>query len=141
MSATPVFAVTPRFASGVTVATLDTVRGAAGSATGKVTIITGAASGTRINKVRVVNVGAEAGGAPTAAVARFWIYDTVTYALVSEVEMAATAPTSTAAGARKEAPDLVGLILPSASYSLVYGISTAGTGQDAYMATVEAADI
>ena len=73
MSATPVFAVTPRFASGVTVATLDTVRGAAGSATGKVTIITGAASGTRINKVRVVNVGAEAGGAPTAAVARFWI--------------------------------------------------------------------
>lgn len=141
MATTPAFAITPRFGYGVATAALDTLRGLSPSAN-IVTLLTGVAAGTRINRVRVRHVGAEAGGAPADTVLRFWIFDGTSYVLVHEEAVAsATAPTGTAAGYGRDIPELAGIVLPSASHTIVFGSSAWAAAKDNMLASVEGADL
>lgn len=108
MATSPAFAVTPRISS-VSVATADTSWTAP---TNVGTLITGAATGTRIAEIVTKNVATSA-----AALVRIFLYDGATYYLFDEITISAATGSATVQQSRVS-NSYANLILPSASWSL-----------------------
>lgn len=109
MATSPAFAVTPRLAS-VNIATANTNRDGTGTVA---TLITGAATGTRIAEIVV-----QARVTTTAGMVRIFLYDGTTYRFFDEVSVAAATVSATVKGTRVSTT-YNNLILPSASWSIV----------------------
>ena len=109
MAAEPVFAVTPRIGA-TNVATANTNRDGSGTVA---TLITGAATGTRVAEIVV-----KARVTTTAGQVRAWLYDGTTYRFLDEYAVAAATVSATVQGTRVST-SYVNLILPSASWSIV----------------------
>lgn len=109
MAAEPVFAVTPRI-SATNVATANTNRDGSGTVA---TLITGAATGTRVAEIVV-----KARVTTTAGQVRAWLYDGTNYRFLDEYAIAAATVSATVQGVRVSAT-YSNLILPSASWSIV----------------------
>ena len=109
MAAEPVFAVTPRISS-TNVATANTNRDGTGTVA---TLITGAATGTRIAEIVV-----QARVTTTAGMVRVFLFDGTTYRFFDEISIAA-ATVSASVKATRVSTTYNNLILPSASWSLV----------------------
>ena len=139
MSASPVFFVTPRHAGADSTGSANSVTTRSG-ANNLATVVTGAAGGSIIERVTIVQNGT---GASTANnIARFYIYDgTTNFDLVHEVNLGASVtPSATVLGTRITVPEVVGFKLPSASYSLRVWFSAAAAGDD-YTITAQVADL
>jgi hypothetical protein len=109
MADNPAFAVTPRVAA-VNIATANTNRDGTGTIA---TLITGAATGTRIAEIVV-----QARVTTTAGMVRLFLYDGTTYRLFDEIGIAA-ATVSASVKATRVSTLYNNLLLPSASWSLV----------------------
>ena len=109
MAADPVFAVTPRIGA-ANVSTANTNRDGSGTVA---TLITGAATGTR-----VAEIVAKARVTTTAGMVRAFIYDGTTYRLLDEYSIAA-ATVSASVQSSRVSTTYSNLILPSASWSIV----------------------
>ena len=109
MALEPAFAVTPRIGA-VNVATANTNRDGTGTVA---TLITGAATGTRIAEIVV-----QARVTTTAGMVRIFLYDGTTYRFWDEVAIAAATVSATVKGTRL-ATLYSNLVLPNASWSLV----------------------
>jgi hypothetical protein len=109
MADSPAFAVTPRVAA-VNVATANTNRDGTGTVA---TLITGAATGTRIAEVVV-----QARVTTTAGMVRLFLFDGTTYRFFDEISIAA-ATVSASVKATRVSTLYNNLVLPSASWSLV----------------------
>lgn len=109
MAADPVFAVTPRIAA-CNVSAANTNRDGTGTV---VTLITGAASGTKINEIVV-----QARVTTTAGMVRLFLYDGTTYRFFDEFSIAA-ATVGANTKATRVSTAYNNLVLPSASWSLV----------------------
>ena len=108
MATSPVFAVTPRINS-VTIATANTARDGSGSVG---TVITGAATGTRIAEIVV-----KANGTTTSGMVRIFLHNGTTFFFFDEIAMAAATVSATVASTRV-LTTYANLILPSASWSI-----------------------
>lgn len=117
MATSPSFAVTPRIGS-VSIATADTSHTAP---TNVGTLITGAATGTRVTEVVVKGAATSA-----AAIVRIFLYDGTTYWLFDEVSVTAATVSNTVQSFRASA-FYNNLVLPSASWSLRVTTSVAQT--------------
>jgi hypothetical protein len=109
MADSPAFAVTPRLAA-VNVATANTNRDGSGTVA---TLITGAATGTRIAEIVV-----QARVTTTAGMVRAFLYDGTNYRFLDEYSIAA-ATASASVKATRVSTLYNNLILPSASWSIV----------------------
>jgi hypothetical protein len=109
MALEPAFAVTPRIGA-VNVATANTNRDGTGTVA---TLITGAATGTRIAEIVV-----QARVTTTAGMVRIFLYDGTTYRFFDEVAIAAATVSATVKGTRVSTL-YSNLVLPSASWSIV----------------------
>jgi len=109
MAADPAFAVAPRIGS-VNVATANTNRDGSGTVA---TLITGAATGTRIAEIVV-----QARVTTTAGMVRIYLYDGSSYRFFDEVAIAAATVSASVKGTRVST-SYNNLVLPSASWSLV----------------------
>jgi hypothetical protein len=109
MATSPSFAVTPRIGA-TNVATANTNRDGTGTVA---TLITGAATGTRVAEIVV-----QARVTTTAGMVRLFLYDGTTYRFFDEIAVAAATVSATVKGTRVSAL-YNNLILPSASWSLV----------------------
>lgn len=140
MSAAPVFYTTPR----TTGNTANWTGASAGrqltAPTNLVAVVTGATTGTRINRVTVIANNDVA--TPTATnVIRFFAYDGTTYRLVHEHNVTSAAAASVAiAGYKAIVADLAGLLLPSNTHILYAGIGTWASAVDNYTITAEVSD-
>ena len=108
MAASPVFAVTPRI-SAVTIATANTARDGSGAVG---TVITGAATGTRIAEIVV-----KANGTTTAGNVRIFLHDGTTFFFFDEIAISAATASGTVQTVRV-LTTYANLILPSASWSI-----------------------
>jgi hypothetical protein len=108
MAADPVFAVTPRIAA-VNVATANTNRDGSGTVA---TLITGAATGTRIAEIVV-----QARVTTTAGMVRIFLHDGTTFFFFDEVSIAAATVSASVKGTRQSVI-YNNLVLPSASWSV-----------------------
>jgi uncharacterized membrane protein len=108
MAADPVFAVTPRVAS-VNIATANTNRDGTGTVA---TLITGAATGTRIAEIVV-----QAKATTTAGMVRIFLYDGSNYFSFDEVAIAAATVSASVKGTRVSTT-YSNLVLPNASWSV-----------------------
>lgn len=112
MAAEPAFAVTPRIAS-VNVATANTNRDGTGTVT---TLITGAATGTRIAEIVC-----QAKVTTTAGMVRVFLHDATgggsTYYLFDEVSIAAATVSATVKGTRQSVL-YANLVLPNDNWSV-----------------------
>jgi hypothetical protein len=108
MAASPVFAVTPRVTA-VSVATADS---SYTTPTNVGTLITGAATGTRINEIVVKNAATSA-----AAIVRIFLYNGSTYWLFDEVTVAAATASATVQTNRVSTL-YTNLILPDNTWSV-----------------------
>lgn len=108
MATSPAFAVTPRIAS-VNIATANTNRDGTGTVA---TLITGAASGTRIAEIVV-----KARVTTTAGQVRVFLYDGSTYYFFDEIAVAA-ATVSNSVQAVRVSTLYNNLVLPNASWSV-----------------------
>ncbi len=109
MADSPAFAVTPRLSS-VNVATANANRDGTGTVA---TLITGAATGTRVAEIVV-----QARVTTTAGMVRVFLYDGTTYRFFDEISIAAATVSASVKGARVSTT-YNNLILPSASWSIV----------------------
>ena len=109
MALEPAFAVTPRIGA-VNVATANTNRDGTGTVA---TLITGAATGTRIAEIVV-----QARVTTTAGMVRIFLYDGTTYRFFDEVAIAAATVSGTVKGTRLSTL-YSQLVLPNASWSVV----------------------
>jgi hypothetical protein len=109
MALEPAFAVTPRIAA-VNVATANTNRDGTGTVA---TLITGAATGTRIAEIVV-----QARVTTTAGMVRAFLFDGTSYRLLDEYSIAA-ATASASVKATRLATLYSNLVLPNASWSIV----------------------
>jgi hypothetical protein len=109
MADSPAFAVTPRIGA-TNVATANTNRDGTGTVA---TLITGAATGTRVAEIVV-----QARVTTTAGMVRLFLYDGTTYRFFDEIAVAAATVSATVKGTRVSAL-YNNLILPSTSWSLV----------------------
>ncbi len=138
MSASPVFTVTPRMAgvnSGGSTNSTKTLAGADNT----VVVIAGAANGSVIRRVSVVQNGT--GASTNLNIVRFYIYDGTSYYLVHEKSLGgAVTPSGTVIGIREEIVELIGRLLPSALYQLKVGFSAAAAG-DTFCVTAEVEDL
>lgn len=108
MATTAAFFSTPRTAAGY-LSAANTGRDGTGTV---VTVMTGAATGTRIDDIDII-----ATAATTAGVVRLFLYDGSTYYLWREILVQAVTPSTSVAAWSSQLRDL-GLILESASWSL-----------------------
>jgi hypothetical protein len=108
MAADPAFAVTPRIAS-VNIATANTNRDGTGTVA---TLITGAATGTRIAEIVV-----QARVTTTAGMVRIFLHDGSTFFFLDEVSVAAATVSASVKGTRVSTL-YTNLVLPSASWSV-----------------------
>lgn len=109
MATSPSFAVTPRIGA-ANVATANTNRDGTGTVA---TLITGAATGTRVAEIVV-----QARVTTTAGMVRLFLYDGTTYRFFDEISIAAATVSASVKGTRVSAL-YNNLILPSASWSIV----------------------
>lgn len=109
MATSPSFAVTPRIAA-ANIATANANRDGTGTVA---TLITGAATGTRVAEIVV-----QARVTTTAGMVRLFLYDGTTYRFFDEIAVAAATVSATVKGTRVSTL-YNNLILPSASWSLV----------------------
>lgn len=109
MADNPSFAVTPRIGA-VNVATANTNRDGTGTIA---TLITGAATGTR-----VAEIVCKARVTTTAGQVRAWLFDGTTYRFLDEYSIGAATVSATVQGIRVSTR-YDNLILPSASWSIV----------------------
>jgi hypothetical protein len=109
MALEPAFAVTPQIGA-VNVATANTNRDGTGTVA---TLITGAATGTRIAEIVV-----QARVTTTAGMVRIFLYDGTTYRFWDEVAIAAATVSATVKGTRVSTL-YSNLVLPNASWSVV----------------------
>lgn len=108
MAADPVYAVTPRIGA-VSIATAEASYTAP---TNVGTLITGAASGTRIEAIAV-----KCAATSAAAIVRIFLYDGTSYWLFDEVTIAAATGSATVQQTRVN-NTYSNLVLPSASWSV-----------------------
>jgi hypothetical protein len=108
MAADPAFAVTPRIAS-VNIATANTNRDGTGTVA---TLITGAATGTRVAEIVV-----QARVTTTAGMVRIFLHDGSTFFFFDEVAVAAATVSASVKGTRVSTL-YTNLVLPSASWSV-----------------------
>jgi len=108
MAADPAFAVTPRIAS-VNVATANTNRDGSGTVA---TLITGAATGTRIAEIVV-----QARVTTTAGMVRIFLHDGTTFYFFDEVSIAAATVSASVRGTRVSTT-YNNLVLPNSSWSV-----------------------
>jgi hypothetical protein len=108
MALEPAFAVTPRIGA-VSVATADTSLTAP---TNFGTLITGAATGTRIAEIVV-----KCAATSAAALVRVFLYDGTTYYLFDEISIAAATSSTTVATTRVSTL-YANIVVPSASWSV-----------------------
>jgi hypothetical protein len=108
MADNPVFAVTPRIAA-VNIATANTNRDGTGTVA---TLITGAATGTRIAEIII-----QAKANTTAGMVRVFLYDGTTYFSFDEISVAAATVSASVKGTRVSTT-YNNLILPNASWSV-----------------------
>jgi len=108
MAADPAFAVTPRVAA-VNIATANANRDGTGTVA---TLITGAATGTRIAEIVV-----QARVTTTAGMVRIFLHDGSTFFFFDEVSVAAATVSASVKGTRV-ATLYTNLVLPSASWSV-----------------------
>jgi hypothetical protein len=108
MAAEPAFAVTPRVAA-VNIATANTNRDGTGTVA---TLITGAATGTRIAEIII-----QAKANTTAGMVRVFLYDGTTYFSFDEISVAAATVSASVKGTRVSTT-YNNLILPNASWSV-----------------------
>jgi hypothetical protein len=108
MAADPAFAVTPRIAS-VNIATANTNRDGTGTVA---TLITGAATGTRIAEIVV-----QARVTTTAGMVRIFLHDGSTFFFFDEVSVAAATVSASVKGTRVSTL-YTNLVLPNASWSV-----------------------
>lgn len=86
-------------------------------------VVTGAASpGTRLDKIRIVGVGTVTGG-----MIRLFLNDGVTKRLLREIAVTATTPSATVEGFAFDYTFGDGLVLPSASWTLLAATHNAET--------------
>jgi hypothetical protein len=109
MADSPAFAVTPRIGA-ANIATANANRDGTGTVA---TLLTGAATGTRVAEIVV-----QARVTTTAGMVRLFLYDGTTYRFFDEIAVAAATVSGTVKGTRVSAL-YNNLILPSASWSLV----------------------
>ena len=117
MATSPAFAVTPRIAA-VSVATADSSYTAPTSVG---TLITGVATGTRVNEIVV-----KCAATSAAAIVRIFLWDGTAYWLFDEIVVAAATGSATVAQTRVSTT-YNNLILPSASWSVRVTTSVAQT--------------
>ncbi len=117
MASTPSFAATPKLGAGLVPATLDTSLTAPTNVT---TIVTGAASGTKVEELVF-----QAVGTTVASVVNVFVYDATTYHLIDQVLVSAVTSSTTALAfrARKQYQNL---LLPSTSHSIRVTNTVAG---------------
>jgi hypothetical protein len=108
MATSPVFAVTPRIGN----VSIDTAEASYTAPTNVGTLITGAATGTRISEI-VVKMAATS----AAAIVRIFLYDGSTYWHFDEVTVAAATGSATVQQTRVSTT-YNNLILPNASWSV-----------------------
>lgn len=137
MSASPVFYITPRTGGGQCPATAQTNKLPA-TADNTTSIIAGVAGGSMINRVRLANCGTL--GVSTANTARFYLLNAATYYLVAEVAIPSITSSASVAGFEADIPDLAGIILPDASWSLVFGMGVNGATVNIYVASAQVLD-
>lgn len=141
MSAAPIFYVTPRQAGADCTAAAANAIKLYLTADNLALVIAGAAGGSMIQRVTIVQTGV---GASTANnIARFFLNDGTGYNLVHEANIGASITSSaTVAGPRITVPELVGMKLPDTTWKLYVGFSVIGTVGTAnvYRITAEVAD-
>jgi hypothetical protein len=108
MADNPAFAVTPRVAS-VNIATANTNRDGTGTVA---TLITGAATGTRVAEIVI-----KARVTTTAGQVRVFLHDGTTFFFFDEIAVAAATVSNSVQGARVSTT-YNNLVLPSASWSI-----------------------
>jgi hypothetical protein len=97
---------------------VNTARDGSGTAP---TLVTGASTpGTRIDKIRMVGV-----GTVTAGMIRVFLFDNTTKRLLREVAVPATTPSGTVEGWAYDLTFGDGLVLPSASWSILVATNNA----------------
>lgn len=102
----------------VSLSTANTARDGTGTAP---TLVTGAATpGTRIDKIRMVGV-----GTITAGMIRVFLNDGTTKRLLREVAVQATTPSATVEGWAYDLTFGDGLVLPSATWSILVATNNA----------------
>ena len=118
MASSPAFAATPRLGFG-SVTAANTNRDGTGTI---VDILTGAASGTKVNEVVL-----KATGDPADSVVTLFIHDGTSYRLFDEVDLGDPAAASTTVSGYRLSRTYENLVLPSASYKLAAAITVALT--------------
>lgn len=118
MSQSPVFASTPRIGA-ITVSTANTGRDGTGTVA---TIITGAAAGTRIERLVL-----KATGDPADSVVTLFLHDGTSFFLFDEVDLGNPAAASATVEGYRFEKAYYDLVLPNASWSLRAAITVALT--------------
>ncbi len=108
MAANPVFAVTPR----ITSVTVSTAEASLTAPTNFGTLITGAATGTRIAEIVV-----KCAATSAAALVRIFLHDGTSYYLFDEITIAVATSSATVATTRVST-SYNNLVLPSASWTV-----------------------
>jgi hypothetical protein len=119
MASSPAFAVTPRIGA-ATVSTANTARDGSGTI---VDILTGAATGTRINELII-----KATDNPADSIVTIFLYDGAAYRIFDEFDLADPAAGSTTVTSFRERRVYDNLVLPSASWKIAAAITVALTG-------------
>lgn len=118
MSATPAFASVARIGFG-SVSTANTNRDGTGTI---VDLLTGAAAGTRIDRLVL-----QATGNPADSTVTIFLHDGTAYRLLTEVDIGDPAAASTTLPGYHNEIQTPGLVLPSASWKLAAAITVALT--------------
>jgi len=130
MSATPAFAVTPRIGYNRAIAAMDNA--VDGSVlTGLVAVLVAGASGTRVDRVVIVNL--EPVGVNTAAtpqVYRFYVQTGADYRMVLELTGGAIAQRTTSAAGYQQTVYLSPALVLPAGYTLYAGITKRAAASD-----------
>ncbi len=122
MAASPIFFITPRIGVARAIAACSNSRDGS-SATGLVSVITGATGGTRIERAYIKGI-ATVGGAAllTPQVWRFFTFDSTNYRLVHEEASGTIAlPTTSLAGYQQTIVFPQPIVLPSNTWQLFFG--------------------
>lgn len=118
MAASPEFITTPRI-GWASVSTANTARDGSGTIAD---ILTGAASGTKINEIVL-----KATGDPADSIVTVFIHDGTGYRLFDEFDLGDPAAASTTVTGHRVSRTYDNLVLPSASYKLAAAITVALT--------------
>jgi hypothetical protein len=138
MAQYPAYASTPRIA-GALVVTANTNRDGTGTLA---TIITGAALGTRIERLVLCAMGTGAAPPdPADSVVTVFLYDGLAYYLYDEFDIGNPAVASATVPAYREERAYSDLVLPSASWSIRAGLTATMTAGVGMMLTAFGADL